>query len=96
MAPTPMKLNNKQKVAIADEIMFILAEHLTREEDLYVECLDELRTTREGLEAILTQTATWLQKLPGKNWNTAFPQPWAPNNDRVGYWIGDEWFKHED
>ena len=96
MTSTPIKLNNKQKRAIVDEIMYAVAERLNRDEGLYNEDLEELSHTHEGREAMLVQAAIWFNKLPGNNWNDDFPRPWEKNNGRKGYFVGDEWFKHED
>jgi len=96
MTSTQIKLTNKQKVSLADEVMQVVAEYLTRDETIYNEDLTELHETREGQEAMLVQAATWFNKLPGDNWNSDLPKPWMKNNGRTGYWVGNEWFKHED
>jgi len=96
MTSTPIKLTNKQKLAIVNEVMYAVVNHITNEDGLYNEVLDELHSTREGQEAMLVQAAIWFNKLPGNNWHTDLPKPWEKNNGRNGYFVGDEWFKHED
>ncbi len=73
-----MKLTNKQKEALAFEVMgavanMLLSNHETKTWDVE---LEELASTDEGRQAIEMQAATWMTKLPGNIWHLDLPKPW--------------------
>jgi hypothetical protein len=72
------KLTNKQKEALAFEIMGGVTNRLlsNQESGCWMPELEELASTEEGVNAIRMQAAKWMMKLPGELWDIDLPKPW--------------------
>jgi hypothetical protein len=72
------KLTNKQKEALAFEVMGAVTNMLllNDENNLWGDELRELAATEEGRQALAVQAAKWMTKLPGKIWDISLPRVW--------------------